>query len=352
MKKCLTLLFILVITAQGKAQDSTQVQAVDCEQLTYYYADLSTYYYEKYYDDSLNLIFGEWERTCGMSEPLMTLRILYAIEKGNFSEDMYGNDIARYVMAHVDHWRGDDPERPYVPSDYYPYLLSIAKTLQKYELSPLEKVLVDAYATRDEDVLEEMDSTALGDTKLYQSYRIYKEQIYRIFGRFHLSVFGGAWIPEGKIAVLGSHPGLGFSIGSMWQKLSFDLSLAVRFLNAPKTYQVSHLGALVDTRNFSSVFVGIDGGYQFKEFGKSKLSLLAGIGYEAITVVKATSEEANDGKFISTLNLNGGLGYRYYFKRDQYVGLSGKYNLLNYKNRGGTDLSGNAITLMLVYGFH
>ena len=293
MKKGYLLLIAFLLSLNVQAQDSTPMQpAVNCDNISYNYSDLIIYYYGKYDDDSLQMVMNEWDSLCGMSEPLMSFKVLYAIEQGAFSEDMYGDDIYDYLMLYEKHAEGNNEDGVLynLPPDYYTYLQSVAKNLKKLELSPVEKVLVDFYASHDEDVLEEMDTT-MAATKLYQSYTSYKEALYKITGRFHMSVFGGAWVPDGKIDVLGTHPMLGFQIGSQWQKVSFDLHLSFRFLNAAKKYEVLHNGVLVDSKYYFAVLGGVDAGYKVVQKGKHMVNLLGGIGYKATTLVQNSDEE-------------------------------------------------------------
>ena len=353
MKRGYIFLLAFLLSFSARSQDSTATEPVEltCEDVAFDYCDLLMDYYSRYSDDSLRNTMAEWEQNCGMPEQLLSFKLLYAIEKGEFSEALYDTSISQYLVTHVENAEYASNYLSRTPVEYYAYLRAIAKSLQKLELTPLEKTIADFYAARDEDVLEDMDTT-LSNTILYTSYKAYEAEKYRIFGRFHIAAYAGAWIPDGKIGVLGSHPLIGFQLGSEWNKLSFNFSMAFRFINAPREYQVYHYGNIQNTKYHTGLYAGIDAGYRFAEMGKSKMYVLGGIGYDAITVLKATSEEANDAKFLSSVNLNGGLGYKYYFKKRQYVGLMGKYNLLFFKNKSGTSLEGNAVTIALVYGFH
>lgn len=353
MKKLITLFIILFTGLTSRAQDSTEVQpALTCDDLTFSYTNLMTYYYGKYDDDSLRMVIADWERTCDLSEPLVSFKVLYAIEKGEYSDDLYGDSMVQFLVQYEAHANKTADWLPNVPADYYKYLRSIAKALQKLQLTPEEKVLVDFYAKQDVGVLSDMDTT-LAATNLYKRFTAYEEEKYKYFGRFHFAVFAGVWTPEGHIAALGNHPVIGLQVGSIWKnKVTADVSVSLRFINAPKEYQVNYFGNLYDTKHHSAINFGLDLGYMFAGFGKSKILVLGGLGYDAITVVPSTNEEANDGMYLSSFNMNGGLGYRYYLSKRNYVGLMGKYNLLFFNNRNGTDLSGNAYTITLVFGSH
>jgi hypothetical protein len=352
MKKACLLAIAFLLSLSSRAQDSSYTEpAYTCDDMTFTYTNLMTYYYGKYDDDSLRMVMADWERTCGLSEPLVSFKALYAIEKGDFSEDIYGDSMVTFLVQYDANANKTADYMPNVPTDYYNYLKSIAKALQKLTLTPEEKVLVDFYAKQDEDVLSDMDTT-LANTNLYRSYKAYELEKYKYFGRFHIGVLAGVWSPEGHIAAFGNHPVIGIQVGSLWNKVSADAHLSFRFINAPKDYKVNYFGTLRSTNHYTAIYAGLDLGYKVTEFGKSKLFLLGGLGYDATTVVESTNEDASDGKFLSSFNMNGGLGYRYYISKHNYIGLMGKYNLLFYNNPNGTDLSGNAYTITLVYGFH
>lgn len=353
MKNFCILLLLLFAGLSSRAQDSTEVQpAYTCDDLAYTYSNMMTYYYGKYDDDSLKMLMADWEQECGLSEPLVSFKVLYAIEKGNYTESLYGDSMVPFLVQYEANANKTADWLPNVPDDYYKYLKQIAKALQKLTLTPEEKVLVDFYAKQDDGVLADMDTT-LAETKLYKEYKAYEEEKYKYFGRFHIGVLAGVWTPEGHIGALGNHPILGIQLGSIWKdKVTADAQLSFRFINAPKHYDVNYFGDRYSTKHHSAFYAGLDLGYKFAEFSRSKLFVLGGLGYDAITVVASSSDEADDGMYLSSFNMNGGLGYRYYIGKRNYVGLMGKYNFLFYNNRNGTDLSGNAYTIALVYGFH
>lgn len=55
-------------------------------------------------------------------------------------------------------------------------------------------------------------------------------------------------------------------------------------------------------------------------------------------------------KSLNSLNLNLGIGFRNYFQNRTYWGFEARYNFVNFKNTGGTDLTGNTISIRLNLG--
>lgn len=54
---------------------------------------------------------------------------------------------------------------------------------------------------------------------------------------------------------------------------------------------------------------------------------------------------------ISSLNLNAGLRFNYVFSSSFYLGLQGRYNFMNYGTKGGSNLNGDAFSFDLIFGF-
>ncbi len=80
--------------------------------------------------------------------------------------------------------------------------------------------------------------------------------------------------------------------------------------------------------------------------------MLSGFGLDGFDTLRP-SVNGEGGKSIFALNLNGGLGYRFYIPPIEsiYLNLQLRYHLVDYNNSGGTDLSGNVATMRLQFGF-
>jgi hypothetical protein len=55
---------------------------------------------------------------------------------------------------------------------------------------------------------------------------------------------------------------------------------------------------------------------------------------------------------ILSYNLNGGIQYSLFYnkRKDAFLGFQARYHVTNYRNKGGTDLRGNPVTIGLVWG--
>ena len=131
-----------------------------------------------------------------------------------------------------------------------------------------------------------------------------------------------------------------------------DLTLIFRFIKSKNYYQVYAQDSLFRTRHFFGGYVGAEIGYELLRNKNSELDLIGGIGYDGFDAVKTDEDAGIKSVSVGSLNLNGGLGSRYYYKpQGNYVGVQLRFNALNYSNRGGTNLSGDAFSLRLIWGF-
>jgi hypothetical protein len=87
--------------------------------------------------------------------------------------------------------------------------------------------------------------------------------------------------------------------------------------------------------------------------GKSEIDVVGGIGYDGFEAISEDVDAGIGSKSINSLNINIGAGYRYYYKKNsgQYVCLQPRINAVNYANKGGSDLSGNTLSIRLIWGF-
>ena len=170
----------------------------------------------------------------------------------------------------------------------------------------------------------------------------------------HSSIFTGIWLPTGSAKLLGNHPLFGFQVGFYHKKMTYNLTADFKWMASRNEYQVLRDANLETTKNFFGGYFGLDLSRELARFKKHQIDILAGIGFDGFDALESTTGSSaaggENGRSINSLNINTGLGYKYFFKNKAYIGLQGKYNFVNYKNTGGTDLSGNNITISLLLG--
>ncbi len=170
----------------------------------------------------------------------------------------------------------------------------------------------------------------------------------------HYAIGIGMWMPNQHLDTLGMHPYLGGQLGLRHDHLLADLALDLRVGASPNKYQVMIDGNLTDTKEFFGVSLRLDFGYEVMHLWGSDLFFTGGIGYDGITAYYEANNPDDDtddvSKHLNSFNLNLGGSYRIYLKNDHYLALTGRYHRLNFRNKGGTDLKGNAVSFGLEYG--
>ena len=166
----------------------------------------------------------------------------------------------------------------------------------------------------------------------------------------HLGFIGGAWFPKGKAKTLGIHPTLGFSLGFKRNRILYDLTMTLRFSDSSNRYNIKHKGSIIETKYFLGYYFGLDLGREIYRNRRNEIDFLIGTGYDGFTAYR-NEDDTNDKKEIDSFNFNVGVGYRYYFSEftTEYIGFQVRTNLVSYHNPGGTDLSGNTISLRIIF---
>lgn len=376
MKKLLLLIIMLPFAAVSQAQNDRQIEAMmtrralRCDDVWYNAYYLIPELYLKNEHDTLDAMLKYIEQHCGTNDELTNFNIIKQIKQGTFSEDLYkGHYIAgmleRYQKA-INYIKTKKPDNstapPYVyrpahlsqaRDTFYLFLQQTAKALaEKTSNSALEQWLIHYYADPTDSLLKSLKDNTFSNTLIQKDYIRLNYQPNERPGMIY-SVSAGAWIPNGDMSLLGTHPYINLHIGGRGRKFMAGVTVGAKFIKSPNPYSVWRKDSLYNSNSFTGYYFGFDMGYSLMETNRSEFDVTAGLGYDGLTTLSI--EKDDDTKDISqtihSLNLNAGLGYKYWFKGGGFIGIETKYNFLFYNNKGGTSLSGNAITLGLTLGF-
>ena len=314
-----------------------------------------------------------WEGRCGISEKLVRCKIVLSIDAGSFSESLYDNDILdrlRYYEQNnvvfgdkIVRWNTNDSDND---CGYRLNVFTVKlskKLLETKTLSNVEKFFIRIYANDFKQGFQMLDSDELDGTRIKELY-IQEKNKRKEHGwnkrekhtwNLHNDLMLGVWIPQGNLDILGVHPLLGFRMGGKCNKLTVDFAMAFSFVKSPNTYQIYKDNEILDTDQFTRLNFGLDVGYELFRLKKNSIAIIGGIAYDGIEAwTEQLDDEEYDAKYINTLNLNIGLGYKFYFKskrfKQRYLGIDFQYNFVNYKNPHGTNLDGNTYTINLIFG--
>jgi len=322
-------------------------------------------YFEDGKYDSVRIILDYWEQKCGLDEPVIRMKILYSIFRDTFSEDLYEQGIISYLLTYKRHNSEEvkGAQSPYFYGfwvyrrAYYPTHPAFDEFTQKLAYTNLKKVhegdvrylLCKFYSNEFDFVINELKSDRYDHTYLKRYYdNEVEETLSQMEG--HLGFIGGAWFPQGKAKTLGIHPTLGLSLGFKKNRILYDLTMILRFLDSSNRYNIEHKGSIIETKDFLSYYFGLELGHEIYRDRRNEIDFLIGTGYDAFTAYR-NKDDTNDKKEIDSFNFNVGVGYRYYFSdfTTKYIGFQVRTNLVSYHNPGGTDLSGSTISFRIIF---
>jgi hypothetical protein len=370
LKKIFLFVAILISVSTGFSQNGPDTLAVDeptdCETVAYNSANLIMYFYAIRDFDSIGITLNNWEVACGLSEPILRTRILFSILADTFSEQIYDSTMLDYILNYM--VRMDTTTNPEIYYDYpaffgfvpirdeFDYFTqTVADELLTYAFyHPMELLFSEFYANILTDPLKELQLNAEYDSTNLYTYYYHEVNKYRNKAEFHFAAISGIWIPQGNAALLGNHPLLGIQGGIRHNKMMYDLTLALKFVHSKNEYFYMKDGITDSTDYFLGGYIGLDLERVLLKMKRSEFSVLAGVGYDGFETMKINTEDDNpdndEGHSVNSINTNFGLGYRYYLKSNLYLALQGKYNILNYYNQGGTNMSGDCITISFLVG--
>ena len=277
-------------------------------------------YYEKENKDTLQAIIAYWENRCGISEALVRCKILLSIDEGNFSENLYNDNILNMLRDEKiintrnlfrNYW--DDYSYDGLLTKFTTALAQ--KLLETKEVSAIEKFFLNVYAndfTPDFQILESDDFNGTRIKELYiQEKKACNQTMY-----FNGELMAGVWIPQGNLTVIGAHPFLGVRPGLKYKKMIASLTLGFKFIESRNKYQVFADNVIWDTNHFFGGYIGLDIDYELFRLKKNSIGVIGGIALDGFDTLndKKDSSKNKVSKSVNSLNLNIGLGYKFHFK--------------------------------------
>ena len=170
------------------------------------------------------------------------------------------------------------------------------------------------------------------------------------------SIMVGGWFPTGHLQVLGSHPSVGVQLGGRNKLNEYDVTWQFRFLHpTPQDYTFVRQDTVHSSHYYDGGYIGFEYTRYFIHKKYIDFGYTSGIGYDYFSVADGFQSGGNTGLGplnVGSFDFNNGFRLKYFFRRGTFIGLTAKYHLIDYPNKGGTDLTGNAFTLDLSFGSH
>ncbi|HTS44741.1 MAG TPA: hypothetical protein VMH01_10115 [Puia sp.] len=167
----------------------------------------------------------------------------------------------------------------------------------------------------------------------------------------------GSWMPTGNASLLGNAFSFGMLIGYRNKKNEYDLIGSARFPHSTnQTYYVARSDSLFSSNYYDGFYVGFDYTRYFIHKPKYEIGFTSAIGYDGFDFT-SQSGDSLAGKNITpeaigSFDFSNGIRIKYFLRPGLYIGIAAKYHFINYCNKGGTDVGGNAFTIELLLGSH
>lgn len=327
----------------------------DCSGIEYNLSRLIPEFYNSGKLDSALILSEYWLENCGESKIINTTKNLLLFElnsnytfqleevlKQDYYDDYYGRRNYNYGYNQAVLAR-------YSKLEEFNQKL-VRKFLERTDLSTYDRLVFESLNHNRKPLLNALEKGELTDTPIQNEFdSIVNEQNRKT--QFHAALLSGVWVPMDNAKLLGTHPTIGFKVGLKRNKFLFDAVFSFRVGPSGNMYQVVQNDSLVSTDYFLGGYIGGEFGYELFKTRHSELDVVVGLAYDGFDAIK--SDPDDDTKYVGfdSFNFNYGLAYRFYYNHFSYLGLDGKYNLVNYKNVGGTNLAGNTVSVTVSWGF-
>jgi hypothetical protein len=339
-----------------------------CRDIAFSLTSLIPVHHRDNQPDTLLSMLLYWQETCGAPEPMVRFRIIHQIELNTFSDQWYPDDILILLMDYREMVINQDNQPYYLDyflNEYIPihpkyneFTSNLSSYLLRFtDLSPIESFFLEFYSHDFETALKRLQDGELEGSRLDSLFRqqqqpeeVRQEKI--TAKRSHIGGYLGIWKPNGNLSILGNHAQIGLFSGYTRNRGVLNFNINIGFINTPGEYYVVVDNALYASNNFLSVFGGVDAGFELINTHDAALITTIGIGLEGFDAF-TQDEQENYGlsKVLATPNLNLGVELRIKSGDSGFFGIQSKYHIVGYRNKGGTDLSGNVVSIGIVVGF-
>jgi hypothetical protein len=318
--------------------------------------------------DSVGIVLDYVENACG-KDSFWPLRDLLRVEAGTYPEDPCDSSFLNMILRQQ--WgRWSFFETIFCPPPWSSDLVALSDSVEnQYEqfLDDLTDDLISStdsnsvahlavrYYRGDRDYVigrlrrDEFSGTCLQDAYWNEVNKVKHDMWEK---RAHWAGNVGAWFPFDSASVLGPKVEMGGQLGRRWGRFGLDFTLLFRFLKTENEYSVMYKDSLHRTDDFFGGLIGAETTFELFRLGRGSLEMFGGIGYDGFDAYEDDSDDKRS-KTIHSFNINFGLTPRLFINkvRDRYLGLQLRYNIVNYDTDGGSDLSGNTLSVNLVYGY-
>ena len=359
------ILFSNALIGQSNLDSLMTRQSLECPDIANNSSILFSRYIQEKKIDSATQILTYWKSKCGINEPVQRAMFMLGMAKGEPVDTLTGDDILNYLYGYkyrLQLMKELKYSAYYRNPSYFDFVpigqefdiaaIGFFKQQAQQHSAGLEHLLALAYATNPDTIYTLLNQPAYYGTRLYNRYSEQANR-YKKLPRMNVALLTGVWVPTGAASKLGVHPEVGFQLGITKRKMSYDLTMAFRFLQARQAYEARRAhsnNAVETTRKFFGGYIGLDAGRFLYTSPKSDVQLLGGLAFDGWDALKEDKARSLRAETVSSYNINFGLGYRRFVKNNTYLGIRAKYNVVNYALNNIVDFTGNPVSVTLVIG--
>jgi len=365
--KCTTLFFLLVLNCSAKYLYSQTIEELmtkthpTCSEMLKNAMDILPELYREKSFDSLHKAFEIWERSCSAMPEVKITGILLHMEESKF---ILSRDVDSTTIGLLSNYARffPSPDKIQIIGSYNEsqvlfYKFSSAWSrilLRNKKLDENEKficrVLIGEIKNPQKEIRQNPGMYPELSALLEKNFEMNRKGV-----RLNLAFSTGVWLPTKNLSVLGVHPSFGLHIGAKNERHQLDLTLQIRYLNSPNVYVVKKAGYPDSTNYYFGGYIGADYTYYLVSKTRFDIGLVAGVGWDGFDFAEQPYDyyyPYHSQVTIGSFNANAGLRFNYYLTHFFYIGLLGRYNGINYSTHGGTNLSGDAVSIDLILGFY
>ena len=247
------LLCFITVTANSQNLDHLMTRRyVSCQDIEYNSSFLVPGYFQKGEIDSLNYVLDYWQKRCGYNSLIFQTRTLLDIQQRKFNEASIDRSWIYQLMDISVNQRPYEASRyswrfNYTNSLYYGFIDSLARDLDKNDLSESERFLVRLYSGNAN--MSDLKDKYPG-SKINVYYSQFVDSISRL-PEFTMSLYTGGFFPAKSGATLGNHGLIGFGFGGIFYKNSIDLLLDFKFGPPKEPYNVLYNDSIITSDKYT-----------------------------------------------------------------------------------------------------
>lgn len=336
----------------------TQIRQSDCRDYIANARILIPQFHNQGKFDSAVSIIDYIEARCA-DHPFKPYRLLRQIEAGTLDSDWCDTMTTNEILYGYTYWEGY-PVIPYrlydEPADAYSLLLRhfALELLNTIQMNALGQSIATYYALGRDTLLARLAERSYPGTCMQAGYDSQIDSLLHRRRGFanNWSLQVGAWVPSGELELLGPKLELGLQGGLRWRRFGGDLTFFMRAFKSREPYVVNYKGTPYVTDNYFGLYFSADPVLRVYTTGKYSIEAFGGIGYDGIMALTADDVNGEYAEYINSVNFNLGATLRLFYgqKHTRYFGLQARFHVVDYSTRGGTDLSGNAVSINLLWG--